>query len=204
MMAKDPQLQARRDRNDLLTGIVVGAIVVGFLAYDGIRRVTELFVVPDAVTVTTRVAAQEIIAAIGDGAPATAEIVTLAASGVNGISVASFVIAIVLRAACLIAVAVIAVIVCLRLLRGIVFDRVNSGMMFAVSMLLLVAAVVPHFFETMGFNGVFAALGEDFSDARWLFFRDVVPLFIAAMAMGVLVIVFRRGSALQRETEGLV
>jgi hypothetical protein len=37
-----------------------------------------------------------------------------------------------------------------------------------------------------------------------LLFTDGIPLFIAAIAVGVLVIVFRRGSALQRETEGLV
>lgn len=203
-MTKDPELQAKRDRNDLVTGIAVGAIVVGILVNDGIQRMLDLFAVPDAVTVTTRVPAQEITAAVGGGVPATAEIVTLTASGVNAISVASFVIAIILRAACLITVAVIAVIVCLRLLRGIVFDRVSTGLTFAISMLLLVAGLAPHFFETMGFNGVFAALDGDFSDGRWLLFRDGIPLYIAAVAVGVLVIVVRRGDVLQRETEGLV
>ncbi|MGM7671770.1 hypothetical protein [Microbacterium sp. A93] len=204
MTSRTPQLQAKRDRNDLLTGIAVGAIVVGILVNDSIQRLLDLFAVPGSITVTTRVPAQEITAAVGGGVPATAEMVTLTASGVNVISVASLVIAIVLRALCLISVAVFAVIVCLRLLRGIVFDRVNTGLTFTISILLLLAGLGPHFFETMGLNGVFAALGGDFSDGRWLLFRDGIPLYIASVAAGVLVIFFRRGAALQREIEGLV
>ncbi|MGM7698792.1 hypothetical protein [Microbacterium sp. A84] len=204
MTSRTPQLQAKRDRNDLLTGIAVGAIVVGILVNDSIQRLVDLFAVPGSITVTTRVPAQEITAAVGGGVPATAEMVTLTASGVNVISVASLVIAIVLRALCLISVAVFAVIVCLRLLRGIVFDRVNTGLTFTISILLLLAGLGPHFFETMGFNGVFVALGGDFSDGRWLLFRDGIPLYIASVAVGVLVIVFRRGAAMQREIEGLV
>jgi hypothetical protein len=73
-----------------------------------------------------------------------------------------------------------------------------------MSMALIAGGLVGPWFENLGLNGVFAALGGEFDGHRWLLFTDGIPLFIAAIAVGVLVIVFRRGSALQRETEGLV
>jgi hypothetical protein len=123
---------------------------------------------------------------------------------VNTVSVVSLVLAIALRSLCLIAVAALGVVLCRRLLRGIVFDQVNSRLTFVMSMGLLAAGLVGPWFENMGLNGVLAALGGDYGDARWLLFRDGIPLFVAAIAVGVLVIVFRRGIRLAKETEGLV
>lgn len=203
-MTKDMAKQAKADRNDLLSAMIVGALAIGVLVYDGARRLLELFSTAGAVTVTTPVPTQPITAAIGQGAAATTDVATLVVDGVNVISVVSLVLAIALRAVCLIAVAVLAVIVCQRLLRGVVFDQVNSRLTFAMSIGLIAAGLVGPWFENMGLNGVFAALGGDFGDARWLLFRDGMPLFVAAIAVGVLVIVFRRGARLQKETEGLV
>ncbi len=194
----------KADRNDLNTAIAVGALVVAWLLYDGIRGIAGLFGTAGSVTVTTRVPAQEITAAIGDGAPAIVDSATLVVAGVNTISIISLVLAITLRALCLIAVAVLGVVLCRRLMRGILFDRVNTSLTFAMSIGLLAAGLVGPWFENMGLNGVFAALGGEFDDQRWLLFSDGIPLFVAAIAVGVLVIVFRRGVALQKDTEGLV
>lgn len=195
--------QTKTDRNDLNTAIVVGALVIGWLLYDSIQRVAGLFAAPGAVTVSTRVPTQEVTVAIGDGMPATLDVATLVASDVNLVSVICLVLAIVLRAACLIAAAVLGVIVCRRLMRGILFGRTNTRMTFAMSIALLTAGLGATWFENMGLNGVFAALGDVF-DNQWLLFSDAIPLFVASIAVGVLVIVFRRGSALQKDTEGLV
>ena len=192
------------DRNDLNTAIAVGALVIGWLVYDSIRRIADLFATSGAVTVTTRVPAQEVTAAIGDGAPATVDVATLVATDVNLVSVICLVLAIVLRAACLITAAVLGVIVCRRLMRGILFDRTNTRLTFTMSIALLIAGLAGPWFENMGLNGVFAALGGEFDGQRWLLFADGIPLFVASIAVGVLVIVFRRGSALQKDTEGLV
>lgn len=202
-MAKQAK-QARADQNDLIGAMAVGALAIGALVWDAAQRLLELFSTASAVTVTTRIPAQAITAAIGDGAAATSDMATLVVEGVNTVSVVSLVLAIVLRAACLVAVAVVAVIVCHRLLRGIVFNQTNARLTFAVSMLLLAAGLVGLWFESLGLNGVFAALGGDFGDDRWLLLRDGIPLFVAAIAVGVLVIVFRRGARLEKETEGLV
>lgn len=203
-MAKDIATQAKADRNDLLTAITVGALVIGVLVYDGVQRLVDLFGTPGAITVTTHVPTQQITAAIGDGTAATVGSATLVVEGVNVISVICLVLAIALCALCLIAVAALGVVLCGRLLRGVVFDQVNARLTFAMSMGLLAAGLVGPWFENMGLNGVFAALGGDYGDGRWLLFRDGIPLFVAAIAVGVLVIVFRRGARLQKETEGLV
>jgi hypothetical protein len=55
----------------------------------------------------------------------------------------------------------------------------------------------------MGLNGLFATLGAEY-DGQWGALSVLFPWFLAAIAVGVLVIVFRRGEHLQRETEGLV
>lgn len=203
-MAKDPITQAKADRNDLRTAMTVGALIIGVLAYDSIQRVIHLFSIPGAVTVTTPVPTQQITAAIGEGAPASVDTAALVVEGANTVSVVCLVLAIVLRALCLIAVAALGVVVCRRLLRGIVFDSRNTRLTFFMSMGLLVAAVGGPWLETMGLNGVFAAVGGEFGDGRWLLFRDGTTLFVAAIAVGVLVIVFRRGTRLAKETEGLV
>ena len=88
------------------------------------------------------------------------------------------------------------------LVTGVIVGAVAVSV--AVSMSLMLAGLLGPWFENMGLNGVFAALGGDFGDGRWLLFRDGIPLYIAAIAVGVLVIVFRRGADLQKDTEGLV
>ncbi|MGO2933338.1 hypothetical protein [Microbacterium sp.] len=204
MNGKDAAKQARADRNDFNVAIAVGALVIGWLLFDSIRGIAGLFATAGSVTVTTRIPAQEITAAIGEGAPAIVETATLMAADVSAISVVSLVLAIALRALCLIAVAVLGVIVCRRLMRGILFDRANTRLTFVMSMGLLAAGLVGPWFENMGLNGVFAALGGEFDEQHWLLFADGIPLFVAAIAVGVLAIVFRRGASLQKDAEGLV
>ncbi|WP_460796553.1 hypothetical protein [Microbacterium sp. GXF0217] len=194
----------KSDRSDLSFAVTVGALVVAFLVYDGIRQLVELFETSGAVTVRTRVPEQEITVAIGSGAPGTVDLATLVVSGVNSVSVASLVVSIVASTSALVAAAVLGVLVCRRLFRGIVFDATNTRLTFWMSMSLLAAGLLGAWFENMGLNGVFAALGGSFDDGRWLLFGDAIPLYVAAIAVGVLVIVFRRGAALQKETEGLV
>ncbi|MGP6177334.1 hypothetical protein ACTU6U_08535 [Microbacterium sp. A196] len=195
--------QVKSDRNDLNAAIVVGGLVIAWLLYDGIRALVQLFATAGSVTVTTRVPAQELTVAIGAGAPATVDAATLTVENVNGVSTVCLVLAIALRAVCLVGVTALGVVLCRRLMRGAVFDRVNSSLTFAMSIGFLAAGLAWAWFENMGLNGVFAALGGEF-DGQWLLFLDGIPLFVAAIALGVLVIVFRRGASLQKDTEGLV
>src|SRR5690606_14637062 len=123
---------------------------------------------------------------------------TLVVPDLNIVSTVSFVIAIVVRTLTLVAATVLAVLVCRRLWRGIVFDAGNSRMLTAMSLLMLVAALGGMFFENMGLNGVFAALGGEHV-GQWMLLWDQAPLIVASIAAGVLVIVFRRGAVLQKD-----
>lgn len=202
-MSISQEKQERRDAGDLTAAVVAGAVAVALLVYDAVRRIIALFADPAGITVEAPITPQAITADIGGGASATVDTATLVVADVNTVSVVSLVLSIALGSACLIAAAVLAVLVCRRLLRGIVFDRVNANFTTAISMLLLAGGLADVWFENMGLNGVFAALGDEF-DAQWELFLQMVPLFVAAMAVGVLVIVFQRGIRLQRDTEGLV
>ncbi|WP_102191386.1 hypothetical protein [Microbacterium aurantiacum] len=202
-MSKDPKTQAKADQNDLITGIIVGALAIGFLVYSGISRISDLFAAPGAITVKAPVGTQEITADVGSGATATIDSATLVVDGVSTISVVCLVVAIIVEVLGLIAVAALGVMLCRRLARGIVFDAVNLRLTFGASISLLAAGLGQMWFQNMGLNGVFAALGDEFEGQTSLLMR-ALPFFVAAIAVGVLVIVFRRGIRLQRETEGLV
>ncbi|GEK86711.1 hypothetical protein [Microbacterium aerolatum] len=203
MAVRDPALQTKRDRGDLATAIGVGALAIGFLLFDGVRQITELFSAPDAVTVRAPASAQTITADIADGVPASTDIVILSVEDVNVVSIVSLLLGVVISTLGLIATAVFATLVCRRLLRNVVFDRVNTRLAFAASVGLLVAGLGGMWFHNMGLNGVFAAIGGEF-DGQTALLMDAIPTLIAAFAVGVLVIVFRRGSVLQKDTEGLV
>lgn len=200
---QNEQKQQARDRGDLTAAIITGALVIAALIYDAIRRIGILFQTPGSLTVDAPVPPQPITADIGEGVSATVNVATLVVADVNAVSVASLVLAVVASSACLVVATTLAVLMCRRLLQGIVFDRVNARFTTAISMLLLAAGLLGHWFENMGLNGVFAALGGEFNE-QWALFLQMVPFFIAAMAVGVLGIIFQRGIRLQRDTEGLV
>jgi hypothetical protein len=123
---------------------------------------------------------------------------------VNTLSVVCLVLGIGLTTTGLVTATVLGTVLCRRMLQAKVFDRVNVRLTFAISLVLLVTGIGGGmWFPTMGLNGVFAAIGAEFNDQPRLLL-DSTPVLVAALAVGVLVIVFRRGTALQRETEGLV
>lgn len=202
-MPRTPELQARRDRSDLLTGIIVGALVIAFLLVRGTNALVSLFATPGAVTVDAPLPAQVISTRLGDGAAATITSGTVVVADVNTVSVICLVLAIVLSTLGLVAAAVLGVSSCIRMLRGRVFDQVNVRLLFSLSLSLLIAWAGEYWFRIMGLNGVFAALDDEFRAQTELTLAGI-SLVVAAVAVGVLVIVFRRGVALQRDAEGLV
>ncbi|MGM1017834.1 MAG: hypothetical protein ACQEW8_09885 [Actinomycetota bacterium] len=200
---KNTKRAAARDRTDLVTAVAVGVFVAGLLLGAGIRRMVDLFAEPGAMTVRAPLDSQTVTTDVGEGVPGLMDSAILSIPGVNTVSIVCLVLSIVLATGGLVATTALATVICIRLLRGAVFDRVNIRLLFASSMLLLLAGIGAAFFENMGLNGVFAAAGDDF-DGQTALFLQALPQFAGAMAVGVLVIVFRRGAALQRETDGLV
>lgn len=203
MMARTPELQARRDRSDLVTGVIVGALAIAFLVFRGANAVVSLFATPGAVTVDAPIPAQVVTTGLGEGTGATITSGILVVADVNAVSVICLVLAIVLSTLGLVAAAALGAASCIRMLRGRVFDQVNVRLLFALSMSLLLAWAGEYWFWHMGLNGVFAALDDEFRGQTELNLTGV-PLVVAAIAVGVLVIVLRRGVALQKDSEGLV
>lgn len=203
MMARTPELQARRDRSDLVTGIIVGALVVAYLLFRGTSAVASLFATPGAITVDAPIPTQEITTRLGEGAVATITSGTLVVANVSTVSVICLVLAIVLSTLGLVAAAAIGVSSCIRMLRGSVFDQTNVRLLFALSLSLLFAWAGEYWFRNIGLNGVYAALDEDFR-GHSAFDLTGIPLIIAVIGIAVLLIVFRRGTALQKDAEGLV
>lgn len=193
----------RSDRDDLIWSVLVAALLIGLLVFRAVSDLIHLFSTPGAVTVDAPIPAQEITAQIGGGAAAIVSEGALVVNGVNTVSVVSLVLAIVLTAVAFIAASALALTACLRLLRGHLFDRTNVRLLFWLSMSLLAAWLCNDAFQVMGLNGVFAALDGEFTGQAAIAFSDVGTL-IAAIGVGVLVIIFRRGAALECETEGLV
>lgn len=164
----------------------------------------DLFSTPGAITVQAPIAEQPITAAVGDGVSATTDTVTMIVQDVNPVSIVCLVLGIVLTTGGLVTAAVLGAILCRRMLQAKVFDDVNARLTFVISLVLLVAGLGGGmWFPTMGLNGVFAAAGGEF-DAPTRLLLDSAPMLVAAFAVGVLVIVFRRGTALQKDAEGLV
>jgi hypothetical protein len=203
MRTRDPRVQARADHNDLVVVVALGSLAVALLMYSGIRRIADLFASPGALTVEMPIPSQPITAQIGTGADALVTDAVVIVSGVNTVSIACLVLGIVINTLGLTGATVVAVLACRRLISGIIFDTVNVRLMYAISMCLLVAGVGQYSLSIMGLNGVYEALDAEFSDHVQLIFAEV-PTFAAAVATGVLPIVFRNGAVLRNETEGLV
>lgn len=202
-MARAPELQARRDRTDLWTGIIVGALVIAFVLFRGMSAVVALFATPGAITVDAPIPAQDVMTRLGEGTQATVTSGTLVVADVSTASVICLVLGIVLSTLGLVAAAAFGVSSCIRMLRGTVFDQLNVRLLFALSLSLLLAWAGEYWFRSMGLNGVFAALDDGYRGQNPLNLTGI-SLVVAAIAVGVLVIVFRRGVALQRDAEGLV
>ncbi|WP_300267744.1 hypothetical protein [Microbacterium sp.] len=204
-MTKDAKGQnaLRGQQHDLLYGVGWALIASGFVLYDSIRRILELFSTPGAISARSPLPPQQIEAGVGSGVSAVMDSAVLIVPGVNTVSIVCLVLSIALGAVGLIGAAVLVAALCVRLLRGSVFDRINIRLLAAISLSLTGAALCTMAFRTMGLNGVFAAVGGSFDEQRQLFFEQL-PLFGVAFAVAVLIVVFRRGALLQKETEGLV
>lgn len=201
-MARTLEAQARSDRADLRAAVVVSIVVAAVIVNQAYIALWGLFRTPGSVTTSIVVPAQTVPISLGSATEGLVTEAQVSVSGVAPVAVIFLVVGILITAFGLLAATILGALFCVRLLRGVLFIRSNTAILFAISMLLLGAPLLGSFFEHMGMNGVMARLGaEDVS--QWAYTLQLMPI-LAAMAVGVLVIVFRRGERLQRDTEGLV
>ncbi|MBT2483577.1 MULTISPECIES: DUF2975 domain-containing protein [unclassified Microbacterium] len=134
------------------------------------------------------------------------------ATDVNPVSVAAIIGAIALWAVAAVVVIGAVALVAWNLLRGRVFVPGNARAFDAIGWTLAAAPVLIVILETMGRNGVTAALGIGAGEpVHPLEFWSVLPIFGAGVATGLIAVAFRRGIRMRQEkdllakdTEGLV
>ncbi len=134
------------------------------------------------------------------------------ATGVNGVSIAAIVAAIALWALAAVAVIGAVTLVAWNFLRGRFFVAGNARAFDVIGWTLVLAPMAIVMLETMGRNGVTAALGlGDGEPVHPIEFWAVAPIFATGVTVGLIAVAFRRGIRLQqekvvleKETEGLV
>jgi hypothetical protein len=195
----------RRDRSDLWATLIVAAVAGASVITLAVRRLLAMFAEAGATTVDMPAQASGVAFPVAEGADVTGTITraTVAVPDLPAIVIGSFVLDIVVTAAGYLAVIVLAVILCVRFMRGRFFERGASRLLATISIVLVATPIAGVFFRNMGLNGTYAALGGDFDGMSELFW-EAAPVYLAAMAVGALAIAFRQGERLRRETEGLV
>jgi hypothetical protein len=204
----------RSEKADAITVILYAAAALVVVAIATMLRVGSTF--RDAgIAWSIPIDEQPISATTDSGAisiEGIAQDAMVFATDVNAVSVAAIITAIALWA--LAAVVVIAAVtsVAWNFLRGRFFVRGNVWAFNAIGWTLVGAPILIVMLETMGRNGVTAALGiGDGEPVHPLEFWTITPFFATGVTVGLIAVAFRRGirlqqekAALEKETEGLV
>jgi ABC-type Fe3+ transport system permease subunit len=192
---------ARRDRGNVWSALVVGVILALIVVNDAVNAVLRLFSTPGATTVVIPFGPQDVT--LENGVDAVVAAAQVTASGVDPVAVGCLVFSIVFPALVALAGIALGIALCIRVLRGQVFNKENTQALLLVSLALIVTPIVTGWFRSMGIDGVVEALDAAFG-MPWRIYETGIPLVVIGIALFVLVAAFRRGERLQRDTEGLV
>lgn len=122
------------------------------------------------------------------------------ATGVDGVSIAAIVAAIALWALGAVAIIGAVTLVAWNFLRGRFFVPGNARAFDLIGWTLVLAPIAIVMLETMGRNGVTAALGlGDGEPVHPIEFWTIAPIFAIGVTVGLIAVAFRRGIRLQQE-----
>lgn len=204
----------RSERTDAITVILYAAAALVTVGLATTLRVGSTF--RDAgIAWTIPIDEQPISATIDSGQisiEGIAQRAMIFATGVNGVSIAAIVAAIALWALAAVAVIGAVTLVAWNFLRGRFFVAGNARAFDVIGWTLVLAPMAIVMLETMGRNGVTAALGiGDGEPVHPIEFWTIAPIFATGVTVGLIAVAFRRGIRLQqekvvleKETEGLV
>ncbi len=204
----------RSERADAITGILYAAAALVTVGLATTLRVGSTF--RDAGIAWSIPIDEQPISATTDSGQISIEGIAqeamVFATGVNGVSIAAIVAAIALWALAAVAVIGAVTLVAWNFLRGRFFVAGNARAFDVIGWTLVLAPMAIVMLETMGRNGVTAALGlGDGEPVHPIEFWAVAPIFATGVTVGLIAVAFRRGIRLQqekvvleKETEGLV
>lgn len=204
----------RSERADAITVILYAAAALVTVGIATVLRVGSTFR-DDGIAWTLPIDEQPISATTDSGQisiEGIAQEAMVFATGVNGVSIAAIVAAIALWALAAVAVIGAVTLVAWNFLRGRFFVAGNARAFDVIGWTLVLAPMAIVMLETMGRNGVTAALGlGDGEPVHPIEFWAIAPIFATGVTVGLIAVAFRRGIRLQqekvvleKETEGLV
>jgi len=197
-----------QERRDAATVLTVGVLACIATLYWCAVRAGQTFGSPlgiawniaideTPVNVTVGSLTGSVNAIVGEG--------TVYSDHVNAVSVTMLVVSLV--ASTLTSLVVIACVMYLAhcALRGTLFTRATMRIWDVIAIALIAGAALMLFGDTLGGNGVLAAVGlQDADVSASVGFWGFAPMWATGVACGLMSIAFRRGLRLQRDTEGLV
>ncbi|MEV8264812.1 hypothetical protein [Microbacterium sp. NPDC077057] len=204
----------RSERADAITVILYAAAALVTVGIATVLRVGGAFR-DDGIAWTLPIDEQPISATTDSGQisiEGIAQEAMVFATGVNSVSIAAIVAAIALWALAAVAVIGAVTLVAWNFLRGRFFVPGNARAFDVIGWTLVLAPMAIVMLETMGRNGVTAALGlGDGEPVHPIEFWAIAPIFATGVTVGLIAVAFRRGIRLQqekvvleKETEGLV
>lgn len=204
----------RSERADAITVILYAAAALATVGIATVLRVGSTFR-DDGIAWSLPIDEQPISATTDSGQisiEGIAQEAMVFATGVNGVSIAAIVAAIALWALAAVAVIGAVTLVAWNFLRGRFFVAGNARAFDVIGWTLVLAPMAIVMLETMGRNGVTAALGlGDGEPVHPIEFWAIAPIFATGVTVGLIAVAFRRGIRLQqekvvleKETEGLV
>nr|WP_201470972.1 DUF2975 domain-containing protein [Microbacterium hydrocarbonoxydans] len=204
----------RSEKADAITVILFGAAAVVVTAISTVLRVLGTFR-DQGIAWSIPIDEQPISATVDSGASSVEGIAQQAmvfATGVNAVSTAAIIWSLALWVLAPLVVIAAIMLVAWNFLRGRFFVRGNARAFDAIGWTLTLAPVLIVLLETMGRNGVLAAIGSGSGEPTHpIEFWSIVPLFATGVAVGLIAAAFRQGIRLQHEkavleddTRGLV
>lgn len=190
----------KADLQFMAASAVVGVVAAGTNAVarfreafgDGVRASIQM---PDATAVATG----------ADGSTLSGRPITMLvdAAALNPVSLVTMCASIVVASLTWILLLVFVALIAREFGRGAVFSTRTQRLLSAICWTLLAGSVCTYGLDMLTRNGVLALVGDGFGGTGFAW-EPYAPAFFGAMAAGAIAIAFRRGAALQRDTEGLV
>jgi hypothetical protein len=197
-----------RERSDSAMVLTIGILAAIATVWWGADRAYSTFGAPLGIAWNIKIDEMPVDATVGSSTGDVSAIVgegTVFAEHVNAVSVTMIIMSLVVSA-----LTALVVIACIMFLarsasRGAVFTRRTARAWDVIGASLIIGGVLMLVGDTLGGNGVLAAVGlQDADVAPSVGFWGFAPMWAVGCACGLIGIAYRRGLALQRETEGLV
>ncbi|MEV4737478.1 MULTISPECIES: hypothetical protein [unclassified Microbacterium] len=205
-MSTNAATPTRSERADAITVILYAGAALVIVGIVTVMRALDTFRA-DGIAWSIPIDEQPIEATVDSGSipvEGIAQHAMVVASDVNAVSIAAIIAAIALWALAALAIIAAVALVAWNFLRGRFFVRGNARAFDVIGWTLVLAPLLIVMLETMGRNGVTAALGLSAAEPTHpIEFWAIAPIFATGVTVGLIAVAFRRGIRVQQERDSL-